>query len=356
MRIRAVEVYKSQIPLTKAYHTAFGDLPYFDTILAIIYSENAVGVGESCPVYGYCWEKPDEAWQFVKEHGEKLVGEETEACIEQLRPYLSKFPYSVTPLLTALEQLAGRFPRLEKDMEFPLAGILNITRREEVQDAVTSLLEQGYTTIKFKVGFDPEEDIVKVRSIQGLLEGKALLRLDANQSFSFDQALKFVKSIDPQGIELFEQPFPIKEWEAMRKFAPLSPIRLMLDESIYGEDDIERTSTYGCAQLIKLKLMKVGSFERLISQSQSVLKNGLGLVIGNGVASDIGCYQEAVAALHLGINTAGEMNGYLKLREPLVPGLLLFNKGKTVLRTGLRMEPDRRILEKYTKAEARWSE
>ncbi len=354
MRIQSVELYNIPLPLTKPYHTAFGDLPCFDIILAILRSENAFGVGESCPVYGYCWETPEGAWDFAKKHGGKLVGQEAEESMDQLRPYLSSFPYSVTPLFTALEQMTGRIPLLNEDKEYPLAGILNITQREEIPDAVTSLLEQGYTTIKFKVGFDLEEDIVKVRSIQNLLNGKALLRLDANQSFSFDQAKSFVESLEPEGIELFEQPFPTKEWEAMRKLAPLSSLRLMLDESIYGEDDIDRTCGYGCAKLIKLKLMKAGSFERLVSQSQAVLRNGLGLIIGNGAASDIGCYQEALAALHLGITTAGEMNGYLKLREPIVPGLLRFNKGKAVLKAGLKVEPDKGVIEKYARATAKW--
>jgi len=39
-------------------------------------------------------------------------------------------------------------------------------------------------------------------------------------------------------------------------------------------------------------------------------------VLGNGVASDIGCWMEACVAARL-IRNAGEMNGFLRQREPL---------------------------------------
>lgn len=40
MRVRSVEMFNLAVPLTKPYHTAFGDLPYFDTVLVILRSED----------------------------------------------------------------------------------------------------------------------------------------------------------------------------------------------------------------------------------------------------------------------------------------------------------------------------
>ena len=60
-----------------------------------------------------------------------------------------------------------------------------------------------------------DEDIRKVRMAQEAIQGKALIRLDANQGYTLPQAKKFVQNIDPRGIEFLEQPFKENEWEAM---------------------------------------------------------------------------------------------------------------------------------------------
>ena len=49
-------------------------------------------------------------------------------------------------------------------------------------------------------------------------------------------------------------------------------------------------------------------------------------VLGNGVATDIGCWMEAiVAAKH--IDNAGEMNGFLKPKNSILMNPLTFSNG-----------------------------
>jgi hypothetical protein len=53
-------------------------------------------------------------------------------------------------------------------------------------------------------------------------------------------------------------------------------------------------------------------------------------VLGNGVASDIGCWMEACIA-HGRIDTAGEMNGFLKPVLPIVRNPLEVESGAIVI-------------------------
>ena len=349
MKIDSIELYDLAVPLVKPYHTAFGDLPHFDTYLAVVRAGEKLAAGESCPVKGYSWEGPEDVWEFGKSQAEKVVGLEIEEAMNRLRPYFASHPFGVTSIFTALETLAGDLPPLEANAEFPLVGILNVSRVEEIADELESVLTQGYQTIKFKVGFDVDQDIHKVQEIQKLLKGRAQLRLDANQGYTFEEAMRFVKEVDPEDVELFEQPFPEKDWETAARFAPLSPLPVMLDESIYGPEDVKRTCDMGSVKYIKLKLMKSGGIGSLLEESRLVLERGLQLVIGNGVATDLSCYQEAWVGVQLGLQTAGEMNGYLKLKSPLLGSALGFAQGKAVLKEQADLMPDQATLDRHTR-------
>jgi hypothetical protein len=69
-------------------------------------------------------------------------------------------------------------------------------------------------------------------------------------------------------------------------------------------------------------------------------------VLGNGVACDPGCWMEGcIAARH--IDNAGEMNGFLKARAPLLQGGLEFRDGAMRLKAGHVPRLDRAALEAF---------
>jgi L-alanine-DL-glutamate epimerase-like enolase superfamily enzyme len=152
-----------------------------------------------------------------------------------------------------------------------------------------------------------------------------------------------VRGLDPQGIELFEQPCAAGDWDAQRQVAEASRVPLMLDESIYDIADIERTAREGLAAFVKVKLMKFGSLARLEAALQRIRALGMQAVLGNGVACAPNCWMEAcVAARH--IDNAGEMNGFLKPRETLLVEPLVVERGALTLRPGWMPVLDRAAL------------
>ena len=102
------------------------------------------------------------------------------------------------------------------------------------------------------------------------------------------------------------------------------------------------------ARFIKLKLMKLGSLERLASALDFIRDLGMEPVLGNGVACEIGCWMEAsVARTH--IRNAGEMNGYLKQSIPLLKNPPPFDKGAIWLEPGYRPELDEVAIQRLAK-------
>ena len=63
-------------------------------------------------------------------------------------------------------------------------------------------------------------------------------------------------------------------------------------------------------------------------------------VLGNGVACDPGCWMEGCVAARC-IDNAGEMNGYLKLRTPLLANPPPLDQGAMVMAPGYRPVLDR---------------
>ena len=98
------------------------------------------------------------------------------------------------------------------------------------------------------------------------------------------------------GIELFEQPCAAGDWDARLAVARIAPVPMMLDESIYGLDDIRRAADLNAARYIKVKLMKLGGLDRLAAAIDTIRDCGMEPVLGNGVACEIGCWMEACIA------------------------------------------------------------
>jgi len=107
----------------------------------------------------------------------------------------------------------------------------------------------------------------------------------------------------------------------------------MLDESIYGMDDIERAAREHACAYVKVKLMKLISLDALAAAIERIRALGMTPVLGNGVACDVSCWMEAcVAARH--IDNAGEMNGFLKADRMLFDRPLAFTNGDIVVEPG----------------------
>lgn len=162
---------------------------------------------------------------------------------------------------------------------------------------------------------------------------------------------------------MLEQPCAAHDWAAAAAVAKVTAVPLMLDESIYGVADIDRAAALG-ARFVKLKLMKLGSLDRLAAGLERIRRLGMTPVLGNGVASEVGCWMEAaIARTH--VDNAGELNGFLRQAGPicatpltavhgtvqLVPGwrpVLADEKIAAARVAGARVGASRRVLEALT--------
>jgi L-alanine-DL-glutamate epimerase-like enolase superfamily enzyme len=338
------------LPLVTPYHLSLGAVEAFDTILIAATDGQRTGFGDATYLTGYTDETIDGAWDKVKELSALVAGKTTEAAREQLGALLAEAPFTVTGFVTAFDMLEGsELLRVTEPARVPLLTLLGAETEPEIERDIALAIERGFSTLKIKVGWDVNEDLKRVALIQRLNRGRCALRLDANQGFSCEDAVHFAASLDPDSIELFEQPCDKEDWDSAVAVAGVASVPMMLDESIYDAEDIARVAQLGAASYVKLKLMKAGSVDALARDLAYIRELGMQPVLGNGVATDISNWMEACVARGL-VTNALESNGFLKTRRSILKDPLHFENGAIVVNPGWTPQLDMAAIEAQLQA------
>ena len=356
MSIHAVTVRVARIPLHTPYRVSGMEFHHFEPIVVEMWDgDGRYGFGEAVISEGYSPESFDDGLRFCRDVAPRLVGKRPDDARALLETGIADCPTAASTLFSALDVLAGH-PLLDvsETTRVPLLDPVHSHEPGALADELEALLDRGFRTLKVKVGFDVEADLERVAVIQTLLDGRAEIRLDANRGFTREEGCRFAAALDPRGVQLFEQPCASEDWDSNAAVARVSTVPVMMDESIYGFEDIDRAAAMEGVGFVKLKLKKLASVDRLREGLERIRAAGLVPVMGDGVATDICCWLEACVA-RVTLDNAGEMNGYLKLVEPLFAEPLPFDDGAIVLEPGYRPRPDPERLERMTTAKERFS-
>ncbi len=355
-RIAEITVRQLHLPLTVPYKVSLRTFHHFAPLVVEMRDiDGRTGWGEAEIHEGYSHETAETGWAFCRRLAPALIGCTPAEAIARLEPGAATDPHAASILMSAAETLDDHPAlQLREPLVVPLLAPVHSMAPEKVADEVAALLAQGFRTLKVKVGFDVDADLRRLAAIQAAVAGRASLRLDANQAFSEAEGRTFAASLDPAGIELFEQPCDKANWAANAAVAVVSRVPVMLDESIYSLSDIDRAASLPGVGFVKLKLKKLGGISRLIAGLERVRALGLEPVLGDGTATDIGGWLEGCVA-RTTIRNAGEMNGYLKLTTPLFTPGLPFADGALRLPAGYAPEVDRAAITRFTTMSERFA-
>ena len=106
----------------------------------------------------------------------------------------------------------------------------------EFEKECKQLLDQGFQAVKIKVGqLEIKEDLKRVKLARKILGDKIELRLDANRSWNWDQALNFLSSIKEDKIHYCEE--PLRDITKIEKLYDETKIPLALDETIWEKSN-----------------------------------------------------------------------------------------------------------------------
>ena len=345
MVIQEIVLRQLKLPLAKPYRVSFRTYTEFEPIVVEVRDRDGnTGWGEAYIPAGSTAETADGAWRFCREIAARLPGKSMVEAKAQIDREVDNSPFASCALLTALAVLE-RHPALEvkTEVRIPLLVPIAGATQSDIEAEVETRLAQGYRTFKGKVGWQVDDDLARVAMIQAAARGRARITLDANRGYDETQGCRFAASLNPAGIDLFEQPCEADEWDANTAVAKVSTVPLMLDESIRTDADIDRAAGIDGVKLVKLKLKRVGGVDRAIRAMTLARQRGLDICLGDGVATELMCWVEACVSRGF-LTRAGDMNGFLKPTVRLLANPLPFEDGSIVLRPGYWPEIDRAAL------------
>jgi L-alanine-DL-glutamate epimerase-like enolase superfamily enzyme len=177
---------------------------------------------------------------------------------------------------------------------------------------VREALGRGFSALKIKLGKDADEDIERVRAIAQAVEGRATLRLDANQGWSPEQAIRVMLAVEAAGIraELLEQPVGAKDLDGLARVAAAIRTPVMADESVFGPDEVEEIARRRAARIVNIKLVKAAGIGPALAIAQQARTHGLECMMGCMLEGPIGVAAAAhVAAACADVVTRVDLDG-----------------------------------------------
>ncbi|MBP2657769.1 MAG: chloromuconate cycloisomerase [Firmicutes bacterium] len=134
-------------------------------------------------------------------------------------------------------------------------GIMSV---EEAVEKARGYVQDGFKSIKMKVGNHPDEDINRVQAVRDAVGTDIHMRIDANGSYTYPQALRVARALADVNLEMFEQPLPKWDVDAMVDLRKIVNMPLGADESITSVQEAMIMAQRGAADVFTIKLVKIG--------------------------------------------------------------------------------------------------
>ena len=115
-------------------------------------------------------------------------------------------------------------------------------------------------------------------------DGSLLICADANQGWTPEQAITYVRAVEDTTLAFFEQPVDGHDVEGMAKVAGASRIKIGCDEGLHSLDDLKRHHEAGAAGGFSLKTIKLGGMRPVMDAGLLCEKLGMKVNLASKMA------------------------------------------------------------------------
>ena len=339
MKIVRIEFWPLELKLSEPYSISYQNIEKTTNVFLRLETDKGIT--------GYGCAAPDLA--VTGETAKSVL----QACEEIVRPRLErvdplrialqlsklKEPLNYQPSVMAMVDMA-LYDILGKVAGLPVYKILGGFRNhiitsvtigilpvEETCERAREFIKQGFKSLKIKGGQDVELDIERLKKVRETVGPKIELRFDANQGYSVEESVRFVKSTLPLKLELIEQPTNCKHPDLLGKVTNKVSIPVMADESLMNLRDAFRLARRNLVDMVNVKLMKVGGIAESIQINAVAKAANLEVMVG--------CMDEAALAIAAGLHFAlahpnvayADLDGHLELLADPSAGAVAIRNG-----------------------------
>jgi L-alanine-DL-glutamate epimerase-like enolase superfamily enzyme len=339
MKITGISAWPVSMRLAEPYSIAYETIRETTNVfLRVETNHGIVGHGCAAPDEQVTGERPESVLKSLNDAvGPSIKGSDPlrpVMLLEKLSPLLKLQPSALAALDMALYDILGKRAGLplwkllggyrDRIRTSVTIGILPL---QETVERARAWVEQGFKSLKLKGGSDVGSDIERVLKVREAVGKGIELRFDANQGFSVEDSLTFVERTRRAKLELIEQPTPRGQPDLLGRVTDNVPIPVMADESLMTLRDAFRIARHGLADMVNVKLMKVGGITTALQINAVARSAGLEVMVG--------CMDEAALAIAAGLHFAlarpnvvyADLDGHLGLEGDPTQDVVILRKG-----------------------------
>lgn len=310
MKIKHIQPIAVSLPMKKAVVMAGVEIKRADNVLVRIQADNGVvGWGEAASAPTMTGETVESMMAAIAYLAPVLEGrpaEDIPGVLAAMAARMYANNAAKAAIEIALHDLVGRATNQpayallggKQRSRMAVLGVIGTGELSSDLREAEKKKADGYLAFKIKVGIDaPLVDAERTRRLCRLIGPEALISADANQGWSTEEAVQYLRALADAGLDFFEQPVHADDLAGMAAVAAaVGNVAIGADEGIHSLDDIRRHHERQAARGASLKAIKLGGMRGATEAGRLCEQLGLKVNISAKTGeSSIAC----AAAMHI---------------------------------------------------------
>lgn len=295
MLIQKIEIYRLSIPM-EPFVIATGIMEFAqNTFVKVITDEDLYGVGECSAFPMIVGETQNTCIAVAQDFAKIWIGKDPlkiEERLAELNLFIAKNATIKSAFDMALYDLAAKkegIPLYQflggKPREIVTDITIGISSPEEMAEKALRLHDAGAVALKVKLGKKPQDDIARIKAIRQAVGFDIPIRIDANQGWSFEEAVEALKGLEALKIQFCEQPMRTYNDHLLPQLRSETIVPIMADESVYDHHDAERLCRTDSCDYINIKFSKSSGIAESLKIQAVASEYGIPCMIGGMLES-----------------------------------------------------------------------
>jgi L-alanine-DL-glutamate epimerase-like enolase superfamily enzyme len=184
--------------------------------------------------------------------------------------------------------------------EIKVIKMVSVDAPEAMAEEAKQLVRDGLS-LKLKVSGKIEKDLPRVAAVRKAVGDDVFIKVDANEAYDAKTAIRLAKGLADHGVEIFEQPVPRDQFDALWEVKKHSPVKIEADQSVRTVADAQMVIKNRMVDSINTGIPKIGSIGEVRRIAELCELNGIRCALSNTAGSMVG----DAAAVHLAASTPG---------------------------------------------------
>ena len=238
-----------------------------------------------------------------------------------------------------------------KAADIPMSALIPLMDADGMVFLAKMFVDEGHRTLRLKLGHGIVEDAAIMQAMRKEFGKQVRIRVDYNQAYSPQEAVKAIQAIEPYNIDVAEQPVAAADFVGMAYVQKSVKTPLMAHEGCFSLNDIVTLAELGGIGAVGINTERPGGITAALKAMDFATRHGMGIVIHNqsaGISS--AALIHLAAARHAALGHAIELFGYVMLEDDLITSPTDYSGGiaRVPAGSGWGVTLDEAALDKYS--------